>query len=101
MIRAPMCPELTVERVFKQVQGDTEIMRFLSDLTDNGKQYIERDFLFAIVNTIDKNYFRELMAEIEMRRAKKAAQGEQGMIEIYKNLFGLLQQIYSHIVLAS
>ena len=46
-------------------------MRFLPDLTDNGKQYIERDFLFAIVNTIDKNYFRELMAEIEIRRAKR------------------------------
>jgi hypothetical protein len=53
-----MCPELTVERVLKQVQGHREIMRFLPDLTDNGKQYIERDFLFAIVNTIDKNYFR-------------------------------------------
>ena len=93
MIRVPMCPELTVERVLKQVQGHREIMRFLPDLTDNGKQYIERDFLFAIVNTIDKNYFQESMAEIEMRRAKKAAQGEQGMIEIDRNLFGLLQQV--------
>ncbi len=59
MIRVPMCPELTVERVLKQVHGHREIMRFLPDFTDNGKQYIERDFLFAIVNTIDKNYFRE------------------------------------------
>ncbi len=54
---------------------------------------MERDFLFAIVNTIDKNYFRESMAEIEMRRAKKAAQGEQGLIEIDSNLFELLQQV--------
>ena len=68
-------------------------MRFLPDLTDNGKQYIERDFLFAIVDTIDKNYFRESMAEIEIGRAKKAAQGEQGLIEIYRNLFGLLPQV--------
>ena len=71
MIRVSMCAELTVERVLKQVQCHREIMRFLSDLTENGKQYIERDFLFAIVNTIDKNYFRESMAEIEMRRAKR------------------------------
>ncbi len=68
-------------------------MRFLPDLTVYGKQYIERDFLFAIVNTIDKNYFRESMVEIEMRRAKKAAQGEHGLIEIDRNLFGLLQQL--------
>ena len=73
MIRMPICPEYTVERVLMQVQGHREIMRFLPDVTDKGKQYIERDFLFAIVNTIDKNYFRESMAEIEMRRAKKAA----------------------------
>ena len=71
MIWVPMCPELTVERVLKQLQGNREIMRFLPDLTDNGKHYIERDFLFAIVKTIDKNYFRESMAEIEMRRAKR------------------------------
>ncbi len=50
-----MCPELTFERVLKQIQGYREIMRFLSDVTDNGKQYIERDFLFEIVNTNEKN----------------------------------------------
>ena len=93
MIRVPMCSELTIERVLNSVEGHRKIMRFLPDVTDNGKQYIERDFLFAIVNTIDKNYFRESMAEIEMRRAKKAAQGEQGLIEIDRNLFGLLQQV--------
>ena len=76
MIRVPIFPEFTVERVLKQVQGYREIMRLIPDFSDNGKQYIERDFLFAIVNTIDKNYFRESMAEIEMRRAKKAAQWE-------------------------
>ncbi len=77
MIRIPMCSELTVERVLKKVQGHREIMHFLYYLTDNGKQYIERDFLFAIVNTIDKNYFQESMAEIEMWRAKKAVRGSK------------------------
>ncbi len=93
MIWVPMCPELTVKRVLKKFQVLREIMRFLPDLTDNCKQYIERDFLFAIVNTIDKNYFRKLIAEIEMRRAKKAAQGKQRLIEIDRNLVGLLQQV--------
>ncbi len=45
MIRVPMCPKLTVERVFKQVQGHLKILRFIPDLTDNGKHYIETDFL--------------------------------------------------------
>ena len=45
MIRVPICPELTVERVLKQVQGHRDIIRFLPDLTDNGKQYIREVYL--------------------------------------------------------
>ena len=70
-------------------------MRFLPEISDTGKYYIERDFLFAIVNTIDRNYFREALAEIEVRRAKRAMQGDEGLIEIDKNLFGLLEQVQS------
>jgi hypothetical protein len=29
-------------------------MAYLPDLPQNGKLYVERDFLFAIVNTVDK-----------------------------------------------
>jgi hypothetical protein len=29
-------------------------MRYLPDLPDKGKKYIERDFLFTIVNTLDR-----------------------------------------------
>ena len=55
MIWVPIiCPKSAAERLFKEVQGEREIMRLIPDFTDNGKQYIERDFLFAIVNTIDK-----------------------------------------------
>jgi hypothetical protein len=43
-------------------------MKYLPDLPANGKLYIERDFLFTIVNTIDRFYFREAMAEVEARR---------------------------------
>ncbi len=77
MIRVPMCPKLTVERILKQVQSNRKIIHFPPELIDNGKQNIKRDFLFAIVIKIDKNYFREFMAEIEMRRTKKAFHGEQ------------------------
>ena len=92
MIRVPMCPELTVERVLKQVQGHMEIMRFLPDLTDNGKQYIER------LSVCNRQYHRQkLLPRIDGRnrdeKSKKATQGEQGMIEIERNLFGLLQQV--------
>ena len=67
-------------------------MRFLHEISETGKLYIERDFLFAIVNTIDRNYFREALAEIEVRRAKRPMQDDEGLIEIYKNFFGLFSK---------
>ena len=45
-------------------------MRYLPDLPDKGKKYIERDFLFTIVNTLDRKFFKEGLAEIEANRAK-------------------------------
>ena len=50
------------------------IVEYLPDLSENGKKYIKRDFLFAIVNTIDKMFFIEALAELEERRATKAHQ---------------------------
>lgn len=90
-----MCPELTVERVLKQVKGFKQIMKYLPDLPENGKHYIERDFLFTIVNTVDRNYFREALAEIESRRSQKAHQDADAFVEIDKNLFSLLEQVQS------
>ena len=51
--------------------------------------------MFGVVNTVDRNYFREALAEIEVRRARKAERGEEGLIEIDKNIFGLLEQVQS------
>jgi hypothetical protein len=65
----------------------------LPDLPENGKHYIERNFLFTIVNTIDRNYFREALAELEVRRTNKAHQEAEAFIEIDKNLFNLIEQV--------
>ena len=48
-----MCPELTVDKVMMQVKEQNQVMAYLPDLPKNGKLYVERDFLFAIVNTRD------------------------------------------------
>jgi hypothetical protein len=69
-VRVPVCPELTVERILHRVKDHKEIMRYLPDLPDKGKKYIERDFLFTIVNTLDRKFFKEALAEIEANRLK-------------------------------
>jgi hypothetical protein len=79
-IKVPMCPELTVESVYDKVKNHKEIMMYLPDSAED--HYIERDFLFTIVNTCDRLYFKEALAELEVRRAHKAKQDAESFIEI-------------------
>ena len=91
-IHVPMCPELTVERVLSQVKAHPSMLEYLPTISDTGKQYIERDFLFNVVNTIDPNFFRDALAEIEGRRHRKAAAEENSLVEVSDHSFNLLQQ---------
>ena len=52
-LKVPTCPELTAANVMQQVKAHQQIMVYLPDFKDGAKKYIERDFLFCIVNTID------------------------------------------------
>ena len=52
-LKVPTCPELTVANVMEQVKAHQQIMVYLPDFKEGAKKYIERDFLFCIVNTID------------------------------------------------
>jgi hypothetical protein len=47
---------------------------------------MERDFLFSIVNTIDRKFFKEAVAEVNARRLRNQDQ-EQGYVEIDPSLF--------------
>ena len=85
-INVPMCPELTVERILKQVKDHKEITRYLPRIDEKGKQYMERDFLFSIVNTIDRRFFKEALAEVNARRLRNQDR-EQGFVEIDPSLF--------------
>ena len=68
MMKIPKCCEITVDRVLQQVKGIKDIMKYLPDIPLVGKHYVERDFLFSIVNTVDPDYFRSALAELEARR---------------------------------
>ena len=96
-VRVPVCPELTVERILHRVKDHKEIMRYLPDLPDKGKKYIERDFLFTIVNTLDRKFFKEALAEIEANRAKKSDEFEAGLVEIEPSLFELIKSCQSRL----
>ena len=73
----PHCPELTVARVIKMIKGHDTVMEYLPNVSDE-KPYIEREFLFDIVNTVDPLFFENALAQLEARRGFKAA--EQGKV---------------------
>jgi len=52
-LKFPTCPELTVKKVMQQVKAHQQIMVYLPDFKDGARNYIDRNFLFCVVNTID------------------------------------------------
>ena len=96
-IIVPTFPELTVARVIKMVREHKSVMQYLPTVSEDGKQYIERDFLFDIVNTCDPKFFRDALAELEARRGAKAAEEQKSFVEIDSNIFNLLQQCQSRL----
>ena len=92
-LKVPTCPELTVANVMKQVKAHQQIMAYLPDFQDGAKNYVESDFLFCVFNTIDQQYFRQALAEIKTRRTAKFVKTEDGLIEVDKHLFSLLEQV--------
>ena len=73
--------------MLKLIKGHKQLLAYLPDIPEKAKQYIERDFLFTIVNTIDRKFFKEALAEIHARRAERAQEDEQGYVEIDPHLF--------------
>ena len=59
-------------RVIKMVRSHPTVMEYLPSVPDDGKAYIEREFLFDIVNTVDSQFFKTALAQIEVRRGFKA-----------------------------
>jgi hypothetical protein len=60
---------LTTQRVLNLVKVHKDITVYLPELVEEGRNsFIERDFLFNIINTCDQNYFREALADLEIRR---------------------------------
>ena len=92
IVRVPICPELTVEKILARVQAHKEIMQYLPDPPDKGKYYVERHFLFTIINTLDRRFFKEALAEIGVHRAHKSAEEEKAFVEIDPHIFELIEQ---------
>ena len=70
-------------------------MRYLPDIQEDGRNsFIERQFLFTIVNTCDQHYFRDALAELEQRRGEAfRQQTDETCVEIDQTLLKLIEQL--------
>jgi len=50
------------------VKGRIDVHMYLPDVPYRKKIYVERDFLITIINTIDKKFFKEVLAEVEANK---------------------------------
>ena len=58
------------------IKSHDTVMEYLPNVSDD-KPYIEREFLFDIVNTVDPLFFKSALAQLEARRGLKAAEQEK------------------------
>ena len=96
----PKCPQLTVGEVINQIKSIDQITRYLPDLCvkDRSRAYIERGFLFAIINTCDRDFFPNAIAELDS--LKSNARNDEVVdqtIEIDSQLIRMLTQLNSRL----
>ena len=73
------------------VKDHASVMEYLPTISEEN-WYIEREFLFDVVNTIDPGFFRDALAEVEARRTHRAEAEEKGLVEIDEHLYNLIAQ---------
>ena len=83
---------ITVESVLKLALSNPWIARYLPDKADLEQDYLPRDFLFTIVNTLEPTYFKRALAEYheyiqkeKLKKPKNVIEVDSEMLKILKN----------------
>lgn len=88
--------QISVDKVLKIVRKNKEMSQYLPDYEEGESKRIDRDFLFALVNKMDPDFFARANKQIEQRalnklNVKKPAQ----TLKIRSELMSVLQQAKS------
>ncbi len=69
-LHVPKCPQLNFSEFIKKILSIDKIIRYLPDLSMslNTKAYIERGFLFVILNTFYRDFLSSTIAEIDNKK---------------------------------
>lgn len=88
---------LTIKNVMEKVYDVPEVRQYLPDYPEHADRYMNRDFLFSIVNRIDSSFFRRVTSEIGARRKEKKAEEKPQTLEIQPDLLRILKEAQQEI----
>ena len=67
-VNIPRFKTLTLKIVYDYAKSHPVCKRYLPEMIDEEEPYIDRDFLFTIVNTGDRSFFPGQLHKIEERK---------------------------------
>ena len=81
-INVPMYDELSVKRLWPEMQGSRDFMKFFPDKLPKGR-LPDRDYFFNVMNTVNHEYTSELIKHAnEQRHSMEHAREELDAIEV-------------------
>jgi hypothetical protein len=85
----PPLKELTVKQVLELALADEVIQQYLPDKEDIGDDYLDRKFLFAVVNTIEPTFFERCLREYQEKNQAKVVV-ENPQVDITEEMLEVL-----------
>lgn len=88
---------LTVKNVMEKVYHLPEVRKYLPDYPEHPERYMNRDFLYSIVNKLDPTFFRRVSQEVNAQRKAKAEEVAPQSMQIRPDLLRVLQEAQSEV----
>ena len=90
-VNVPRFKTLSLKHVFEHAVKHFRMKHYLPDMQDNAEPQIDREFLFTIVNTIDRAYFPRELKRIDQEKLEAMQKAEHDVIEIRPEMLELLE----------
>ena len=76
----------------KKVYDVPEVRKYLPDYPEHPDRYMNRDFLYSIINKLDTTFFQRAQIEVSDRRKEKVAEVKPTTIQIKPDLLKVLRE---------
>jgi hypothetical protein len=91
MVNIPRMKMVTVESVLKVALDNVEISKYLPDREDLDGDYIQRDYLFTLVHSLEPTFFKRALAEYHEHYRKEKLKKNEDIVEIDSEMLQILQ----------